>query len=791
MARPRISYMGKKQVLLHLSIVLILSAAFVFLFYGKVLLSPNQYMFSAKGDAIKNYYTYSYYIGNNQSNINFEGFNYPYGEHFLYTDCTPLLSAPLRFINNYFPFLSNYSIGILNFMLIISFVFSSLLIYLILKEFKVNTYLSMAASLGIMALSPQIFRLYGHLALGFGFVIPLVWYLLLKYENNNHAKKYAAYLFVSVLLTFFIHAYLGMIVAAFLFAYLVVRFFFDIKTNSINWKYYFSLLTVVFSPIILFRLFLFFTDTHTGRTDNPWGFFFARADYNTIFFPNQKPLKPLFETIFGQYNGTWEGWAYIGIGSLAILLFYFILISRDSIKNRKLVFGEKWFDNRHLQIAILASALLLLFSMALPFRMYLRWLLDYMPVLKQFRAVGRFAWVFYFVVTVSSVYIIDKLSKHYFKANKNIIAVTIMILLPLSYFAEAWPYHANASKNIVESPNLFRLNQLRPELRKGIEKIVANDYQAILPMPFFYKGSENYGKDGTDKIYLLSQLISFHTDLPILGSYLTRTSIWESKNIMQIISPGFYKKNIVGDIKSNKPFLIVFSKEQLSTYEQRIIDMAKLIFETEDYKLYSLSKENLFRDTRQQELDDFYTLKDKLHKRGAFLTTDTVNYLYFNDFEQNPSEIKLNGNGAFSGWMKNDNKLAGIEKGLLDFNKKYIASFWMYNMGPNFGQDMLTTKFKLWETINGNTEWTTMVRPINSITINGDWSLVEMEFKLKNPEAQIDFILEADNLSKMPVFIDDFMIYEKKSLNYSADYVNDTTINLLKKNNQQIKLAQQ
>ena len=779
--------MSRNKNLPYLLIVLLISTSFVFLFYSKILLNPNQYMFSAKGDAIKNYYTYAHYIANNKSNINFEGFNYPYGEHFLYTDCTPLLAAPLRFLNNYFPSLNNYSTGILNFLLIISFIASSLLIYLILKEFKINKFLSVTASLGIMALSPQVFRLYGHLALGFGFAIPLIWYLLLRFENSKQQLKFGKLLFFSIQILFFVHAYLGMIVAAFLFSYLLVKFFFDKAANSVNYKYYLSLLFVVFSPIILFRLFIYFTDTHFGRTTNPWGFFFARADYNTVFFPNQKPLKPLFETIFGHYNGTWEGWAYIGIASLAVLIFYFFILARKSFKTKSFSFEERWFDNRHLQIALLGSALLLLFSMALPFRMYLRWLLDYLPVLKQFRAVGRFAWVFYFVVTISSVYVVDRLAKYYFSQNKKAIAIFLLIILPFSYLAEALPYHLNASQKLTESPNLFSKENISTQLKNGLNSFDANNYQAIIPIPFFYKGSENFSKDGTEKIYLLSQLISYHSKLPILGSYLTRTSIWESKNIVQIISPGYYEKAIEKDIKSDKPFLLVYSKETLSAYEQRIVNMASLEFECKGFKLYSLSKENLFKNTQTEGIKKFKQIKTTLFHRGRFLTNDTINYLFFNDFENSPSSIALNGNGAFRGEIKNDNLLGSINKGVLDFDKKYIVSFWMYNQGDNFGQDMLTTKFKLWEKYDGRSEWTTMQRPTNCMVINGDWSLVEMEFKLKNPDAQIEFILESDKLSDKPVIIDDFMVYEKQSLNYEVKYNSDSIIILLKKNNQQVK----
>jgi len=165
----------------------------------------------------------------------------------------------------------------------------------------------MFSAMAIIAMSPQIFRLTGHLALGFGFVIPLVWYLLQKYEakKNNNAVGY--WLFFSVLLIFFIHAYLGMIVAAFLFSYLIIKFISDFN-KGINYRYYLKLLSIIFIPIIIFRAFVYLTDTHFGRTNNPWGFFDAYAGFNTVFLPIQKPLKPLVENVIGKYDQIWEGW---------------------------------------------------------------------------------------------------------------------------------------------------------------------------------------------------------------------------------------------------------------------------------------------------------------------------------------------------------------------------------------------------------------------------------------------------------------------------------------------------
>ena len=764
----------KYSLILNIFITIV----FVFIFYSPILLNPNSHQFSEKGDAIKNYYTYTYYINNNKDAINFEGLNYPYGEHFLYTDCTPILSISIKLTSKIFPGITNYSVGILNFLLIFSFLISSLLIYLILKEFGVNYWLAAISGFLIMLLSPQIFRLTGHLALGFGFFLPLTWYFSLQYSF---------WLFMSLLITFYIHAYLGMIAAAFLFAFAIVKLIHQLVQKDVDISYYVKLFLIIFLPIIIFRVFIFITDTHYGRTDNPWGFFFAHADASSVFLPIKRPFKPLVTMIFGDVSQIWEGWAYIGLSSLLAIFFYLFLLVKRSRRQKKFSFDNRWLDNNHLHYALIAGILLLIFSTAYPFKFY-KPSLDWFSVLKQFRAVGRFAWVFYFVITISSVYFIDRYTKHLQKRGKKILSIMVTIVFVALFFLESLPYHQDISEKIRKSNNMFDKKQLNKNFILGLESINPDDYQAIIPLPFYYIGSENFGKPASDKIYLLSQLLSYHSRLPILGSYLTRTSIWESKNIVQTMSPGYYEKNIIPDIKSDKPFLIIFSKEELSEYEKAILDKAKPISKNNEFELYTISKNDFFKNTTQKEIDFYNNIKGQLTERKGFLISDTNAFLYYDGFEDKNSDYILSGTGALSGPKKQYHKLASFDEGTFEISTRYTASFWMYNQGENYGQDMLNCMFILQEKDADNSKWSKIVNPMKSLVINDDWTLVEMNFKLNNPNTKITFLLKGNDNSKKEIYIDEFMIYNKSSLNYRFETNENSRDTVLIKNNQRIYL---
>ncbi|NPA67051.1 MAG: hypothetical protein GXO50_00415, partial [Chlorobi bacterium] len=392
-------------------LILTISTAFIFFYYGQILLSPNSFLFNPKGDGIKNYYTYAYHNVNDTSAVNFQGLNYPYGEHFLYTDCHPVFTLLIRNLKAVFPDIVNYQIGIINFFMIFSLLLTAIFVWLILVKYKVNEIYAVLPAFGITVMQPQLFRLLGHLALSYSFFIPLTWLLLLKFIETSKKIFFSVVISIYILILFFIHGYLGMIAASFLLSYYIFDFIFNKKTTYKNKIYFLYIFVQSVLPLLIFRYFIAFTDNHPGRTDNPWGFFFYRADWDTVFIANHPPLNPLWHKILNIHQ-TWEGWAYIGITSIIAVTVFLIRSIKKSSENHKIRLDLDFIENKNLQIIILASILTLLFSMALPFRAGLRFITDWIPLIKQFRSVGRFAWIFYCVITISSSIYLFNLEKY-------------------------------------------------------------------------------------------------------------------------------------------------------------------------------------------------------------------------------------------------------------------------------------------------------------------------------------------------------------------------------------------
>lgn len=776
-----------KKSVVYFIVLLLLITAFLFGFYGKIIISPNSYMFCSSHDGMKNYYTYAYYIQNNHSYTNFEGMNYPYGENFTYTDCHPSLAFLLKLLHTLFPGLSHYSIGILNLLMILSLGLTAIVLYLLFRELKVTQLLSVLGAMAIMALSPQIFRITAHLALSYSFFIPLTIYLLLLYEKGTKRKTIFFFLTVSILLFFTIHAYMGMIAATLVFTYVFVSILNQLlKEKKINVAKHLWMLASAMIPVVLYYLIVKITDTHTGRTTNPLGILEYHAELGSVFLPVHSPFEKLKNTLFPGIIQPPEGWAYIGLCTIIMLLFYIGTSVITSVKSKSITLNKIWIDNLPLRQLFISSIIILAFSMFVPFRWFnLQRMINYFDVIKQFRSLGRFAWVFYFISTIMLIYIINKAFQKLSEKKMRVPAYILAVVIPLSLFGEGWNYHQSHSKELIKSPNLFDINQVSETLKKDIESINTYHYQAILSFPFFYISCGNYQEEADYRIYNLSFLYSYHLNLPIVESYLTRTSLHESKNIMQLLASNFYYKNFQNDLPNDKPFLLLSLNGCLDSTETDYLKKATLLVKREEYSIYEINTKVFFENTASKEFETFNEVKDKLFEKDGFLVSDTSLFFKFIDFKNTESDISFSGNnGCYSGIQYKYHTLFSIEKGKLPLNRKYIARFWMYNDGENFGQDCLLGMI-FYKKINGDkTIWLTPVSAINSHEINGKWSLVEVLLENNDKEASYELTYKGGDLGEKIIHIDELLFYDSELLIYRLDKTKNKTT--LFKNNHRI-----
>ncbi len=696
--------------------------SYLFLFYQEVLLSPNEYLFSATGDGIKNYFTFVSQIKEDSSTIS-TAMNYPYGEHFLYLDCHPALSIIIRYLGVIFPIIIPHAVGIINVMMIASIGLSTWLIYLILMRYNVRPIVAAFAGFGIAVLAPQISRITGHYALSYSFFIPLLWYLTLRFYESKQKWKWSIIISIVTIYWFFTHAYLGMISFMFLFSFTLLNGLLSFKASYGRLSFYFHLFVQAVLPLLIMFVYSKWSDTHLYRTDNPYGFFIASSHLDSIIFPNHPPLNQLFGSYF-ELNQHWEGWAYIGIGTSLSLCFSTLYFIYFLIRYRKSPFKTLEIPI-HLLIVLFASVLILLLSFAFPFTRYPE-LLETFSAIKNFRGIGRFAWVFYYSSTIISIIFIYKICN---QSRKTFWTAIPALLISTSFLVEGIPYHQKIYNQINQMPNYFNPKMMDNDWKKTISEIDFSKYQAIIPLPFYHIGSEVFSKEPSDKNLVISMVMAYYSNLPLVANHSGRTSIQEAKNCMQVISSTFYEKSYQKDIKDPRPFLLIYTHEELLDGEKDLLNRATLINKNNSFSTYEISVDALFFNGGTEEIKAFNSKKEKLTKKGPFLIdADSSSYIYYNAHDKKPSKISFNANGSLEVFKGNYTVLGEFEKDALKDSTAYIASFWMYNNGRNFGQDI--PGITLFYQINfpDNLVWAERETVNLGLIQFGDWSLVELKF---------------------------------------------------------------
>jgi hypothetical protein len=734
-----VSRKNKERIL-----VLFLSAIILFIYYSRVILYPNDYFIASSSDGIKAYAVYAGHIKNDTSYHHFANMNYPYGQVHVFADGQTLIANLFKLLAATFPFFIDYSIGLFNLMMITSFVWCSLFLCLILQRFRLPSAFIVPGSILIAFLSPQLFRMFGHPTLSYCFFIPMMWWMLLRYYESVKKKIWWSVLIAGVsTASFFVHPYYVMISAMFIgLYYLISEFRYRDGLRQRLPGFLFMTIQVIL-PLLLSRLYVRMVDHHIMRPSEPWGFYKYHASGDTVFLPHHPPFQGLVQFFAGQLSQEWEGWAYIGLAAVMIL---FLSIFR-TIR----FFSRKHFSRLlspvlepRLQVALWAAILLLLFSMCLPFKLNMHFLADALPFIKQFRSLGRFAWVFYFVFNVYALYILYLIYRYLRGKQLYAASYTGVVVYALLFAMECHAYHREGKMQSTVMPNYFNLKTLPDEYKELINEVekVKTDYQCLIPLPFFHIGSEHFEKETTGLSFHASFISSYWNNIPMLASSAARSPIAEAKNIVQFFSPPEFNKKIEQDLPDHRPFLILYTGENLNREELVILQLSQPVKAMEKFELRSLSFNTVFEP-------------DSLVSR-LWMTKNVSDTLLFKSFDDQDSPVRYKGNGSKSSNETEYFFLLEKDEFQPQTDTDYEISFWFYNAGESRNQS--TCILEQCDANGNNCEWELDFKLKECMTIDGDWSLVRKTFRLKYPEGKICLFIKKPEKKKIQLYADELMI---------------------------------
>ncbi|MGB1318367.1 MAG: hypothetical protein ACPG5W_09180, partial [Flavobacteriales bacterium] len=401
-----------KHVFFSALAVVLLATLVCFRFFGDIILHPDEFLFGPNGDGLKNYFSVAYQVIHGEG-FQFNGMLYPYGDHLMFADGQPLLTKILSWFIE--PNVKNgpQIIGIMNLLMIGSLVVTCWCVHRLLVWNYVNPWFAVPFALTIGFLSPQLARFTGHYALGYTFFVPMCWLLVASISKYKQAWLMVLLTSIFILGAAFIHPYYLFIFLVFLGSIIG----WETLTNKFRFSQIKNLaakLSALILPLIAFVLYQKLVNPYTDRPQSPSGIFSHMATFQSVFVPVQDPFYSLFNSYFFRIfiPSSWEGHAYIGmVGSFTAFVSVAALIKRTAKRKWK-TFTHPVLPNA-LKTAFIPAILSLLFAMGLFHQLGLYWLSDYIAQLKQFRSLGRLAWIFYYVFSVWVAYHLYVLWRHF------------------------------------------------------------------------------------------------------------------------------------------------------------------------------------------------------------------------------------------------------------------------------------------------------------------------------------------------------------------------------------------
>jgi hypothetical protein len=744
-----------KLLLKNKSFQVLLFAFIVLLFYyHKLVLNLGEIVFNTSGDGFSSYFNTLYHILHDKQFFHTYSMNYPYGENSFFTGNFFFLTS----IINYNPFITDkiyWTLFLLNGFMLFAIPVSALFIFKVFAQFNQTTFFHQLISLGIAFLSPQVHRLGGHYALSISFLIPVLLYLIIRFYRNptyiNSLYIFIYVLFMS-LISFYFFALLGLILGCFYLIYLIFQF------KNINLKvvipYFFIQLVL---PFIIIQLLSKLSDNFINRTNTPWGFFHYFSKWEGVFLPINKPLGFYINKLIQIEHVEWEGIAYVGT-TISILTILLIFISPFYFK-RILYFVRINFWS---QLFILASIISLLISFCYPFIIPgFEGLVDYLSVLKQLRAIGRFNWIFYYLANIGGITIIYLFLKNKNKYFKN-ITLTFFVMV---VFYDAHTHNCFMQDQLNNKPVELLRDSDHKQSNSWLNKLNWNkdNYQAIIPLSYVHIGSESIWIDPSSDVLYYSYIASLKTGLPLYSVQMSRTSITQTYKNIALVFPPYRNLEILEEFNNHKDILLIvdiWDKNSLTykhLYEnaEPLFTYGKLAFYSLKFStIQNLYQKEYFKIKEEMENIDLFSVDD------GFLVSDTSSYFELKYFNQQFEKSK-----SFLVEYK-DLKQVDLFKNNTRQGANYQLSFWVNNINKDlvprtiFNLVLLNQNNEIIHQFSNNI----MFRCIRQV--DEDLALIELDFEgfFQNETDKLALqIIDKPNINYMMSF-NNYLIKEKDLL---------------------------
>ncbi len=614
-----------------LAITALFAVCLVVLQLSHLVTDPSKVIPELGGDGIKNTFTYLYQCMYGHGYW-FNGMNYPYGEHIVYTDAQPLLVGILTAGGN---ITAGSVLTVLWLLIGSSYVLAILYVYKTLVHFKVAPFIAMLFAGLIIVFSPQVLRLQSHYALTYPCVVPMIFYWTIRY-NETLRTRYCLYMFLLGCILVFIHPYFAALLLIWALLYAVSYLVWNKTMKTAALTHTARLIVYSFLVFVIVFVVMKVTDPIKDRPQTPFSTFYENCTrpkqlvtsvHSSVwnYFAAKKSTK-----YYISDGG--EGYTYLGLVVIITLGICFVLGAIRTFRKKKLdiLVEPSGFSPIWLFIAVAA----LLFAMGVPFVWHLQWLLGYISFFKQFRSLGRFSWIFYYIITVYAVIAIYTFYARKV-AERKLVAAYAALLLAIG----CWSYEASGYIRFTRQLSLSALYNYR--LVFSTEEQTwpvfleehhhsSEDFQAVLMLPFFHIGTEKLWVGDPDWMVMLGSKASLQLHLPMVDVMMSRSSWSEAQKQVKIAAGPYVQKPVLEELKSNKPFLLMhFEDDSLNPDQKYLLEASDYIGHKSQCNVYACYPDRIKANDRKNA-DSVNKIVAAMHGSDTIINnTGTYYYAHY------------------------------------------------------------------------------------------------------------------------------------------------------------------
>ncbi|MEY4134737.1 MAG: hypothetical protein RL386_1087 [Bacteroidota bacterium] len=661
----------KNSVVLALAVAALLTATGILLKFGTYLSFPPGKVIEPYGDGFKAYMSTAYHAMYDSSATHFQGMHYPYGDHLVFSDPQPLLANALQLIYPAGPGLGQVAINWTHALMLLSILACALLMCSIFLRLGMPAGYAALAGPMVAFLSPMLARIGFHYGLAQPAAIPAVLYLLLVYQER---QRWATSLGIGLTVLFFslFHfQYFGILFVG-LSAYFLTDFLYRPRRDRLlRMALHFSLQAIL--PLLALALWLSAGSGVVDRASRPFGFLHYRARIAGTFTAADQPhWQPVLEYFGINALPDIEARNYIGLVAMLGLLFFLGKLLRRYVARPVRSEEGEGPGQAYLNRLFWAGLLVFIFSTGFPFTLpNLEQLVGYLGPLKQFRALGRFSWFFFFSANIIALSTFVRAS-----GSKKWVPPAVLLILGAEafFFLRARDLRLDPVEGqLPEQPLLAQV---------GIDP---GEFQAILPIPYFHIGSDNFWLEPEGFIQQNAMVLALQSGLPLCAAMMSRTSVGQTFRQLQLVGEPYRTPRILEDYPNRKPLLMLVDKERFRSEAPRwdhfggsgtgirfIKDLGRMAVFAVPLSHFEANAE------RQREIVAAELAGLPLFQRGIFRLSDSTAVPVTNAWDATPTPSPYQGKGGFSAAIRQvntvfDDQLPGQAPG-----KRYMFSIWMY-----------------------------------------------------------------------------------------------------------------